>query len=81
MTPSIQGPSSARGYGLLRTNSTSGGDELYDVTPVGKQYDEWMQQQEGEAVERVEAEVRRLWTGEASRNDIGRVREVDGRGV
>lgn len=47
-------------YGLLRLQYTSQGNEMYDVTAPGRQYYEWMRQQQGEAIERVEDEVRRL---------------------
>jgi hypothetical protein len=39
---------------------TSRGSEKYDVTPVGKQFYEWMKQQEGEPLERLDEEVRSL---------------------
>jgi hypothetical protein len=47
-------------YGLLRRKYGSRGNEMFDVTPVGRQCYEWMKEQEGDPVERVETEVRSL---------------------
>ena len=47
-------------YALVRSIPTSGTTPNYEVTPIGRQYYAWMKQQQGEPVERVEAEIRRL---------------------
>jgi hypothetical protein len=47
-------------YGLLRLTVGTRGNEIYDLTPMGKQYYEWMKAQEGEPTARLEGQVRRL---------------------
>lgn len=48
-------------YGFLVPVGVGGsGNEQYDLTPDGRRYYVWLKQQEGEPIERLELEIRRL---------------------